>query len=223
MNTTSVVISGVVVFGEAVERESLQRALDRLCEMDALQYCVGKWLVWKRARENSVSAVLEEKRAELSHELLQNLLEKEVNTSFGENECPMRGTLLQDENRSALLLSFDHALFDGLSVTELVRRLLLLSKNPHLSFPDRAGELRSSCDYLLVPRTFYPLVVQAAMGLAELFRQTKFFTVRCRTSAVTGARDALSDSKPNLKYSRSNSALVFASLNKVRNLLLFLL
>ncbi len=208
--TAHICISGCVVLRERVSEDALLEAMTVLSATPAARTRISKWAV-KHVAPPIVAALRVEYVADLDDTTLVDVLEDEINHGFGDTECPIRAVLVRCPTADAIVLSCCHIIFDGLSACEIMRRLLLLVRNPHTRFDtDLPGVVRSSDDYLVIPAFMCVFALQGLLALGEYLRELRLGTLSSHAQPSHGSRSAVSLSDTG-KWSRRHAQVVVAT------------
>ncbi len=206
-------VCGVVVLGERVEEGALLAALRVVGRARFARTRVSGGLVSEAASVPAPHLKVVDGVAKLENDI-PSLIEREVNASLPDDGCPFRAVLVRERGwgsaRDAVVVTGRHLLFDGLSALELLRRVLILVKDPAASFPD--GGIENCDDYLVLPKCVLGLVVQVLLVVIELLRETSFLTVNSRASQPTGSASAVSLHRSAGNLANSHSCCLHVTL-----------
>lgn len=181
-----VVLSGACLVGEKLSRDTVAKAVEGLSQLQCLSVHLNSFCVYSSSSKMTPAVRVVEISSPLDDRAVMDVLSQEVNCEFSSSSCPARAVLLLSSHSSsssscAVVLSCKHALFDGLSAIELLRRFLLLlgqQKETPVFFNDaQNARVVSSDDFLIVPNVLCIGVVQILFALLEVMRETRVFSI----------------------------------------------
>jgi hypothetical protein len=142
---------------------------------------------------------------------VERVLEREINARFSASSCPFRVIILRrcESEGDAVVIAGRHVNFDGLSAIELLRRLLILVREPSAEFPD---SVVANSDSYVMFGGYMPILMQALLVAWEGLREIRWGLMDSHSRKPSGAPSALNVSEAG-SSSRSHACCVHLTLS----------